>query len=338
MTTTSKTRGQGKSGYLKETDNKQPSTNSASLDATSGSREEQVTREGEMSLIQEMRRFRDENSQGHKQTTKTLERLEKTMTDIKEQLGDHQQRIGELEGRVSAVEDAGAGQHRVIRYLLQREKQLSAVCDDMQNRLRRNNLRIFQIPEESEHGDVVAFVKALLPKVLTLPPNLNIQIERAHRSLQSKPTDPAAPPRSIIVRFLDAGVKDIVLQQAWSQGNAVFQDRRIFFDQDYSPELQKKRAKIHAVVKQLKQRGIQAKCLYPARLKVKMDSGEKTFSSLTDAADTLREMGVEVQCGERERIEEKLTGGWNISAKRRRTNVLALADLRAMVQEEDKDE
>jgi len=336
MTTTSKTRGQGKTGHLKESDNKPPSTNSASLDATS--REEQAAREGEMSLIQEMRKLREENSQGHTQTTKTLERLEKAVTDIKEQLGDHQQRIGELEGRVSDVEDAGAGQHRVIRYLFQREKQLTAVCDDLQNRLRRNNLRIFQIPEESENRDMVEFVKALLPKVLTLPPNLDIKIERAHRSLQSKPTDPAAPPRSIIVRFLDAAVKDIVLQQAWSQGKVMFQDKRIFFDQDYSPELQKKRARVHAVVKQLKQRGIQAKCLYPARLRVKMDSGEKTFPSLTNAADTLREMGVEVQCGEKERIEEKLTGGWNISAKKRKSNMLTTADMKAMIQDEEKDE
>lgn len=335
MTTTSKTRGQGKSGHSKETDNKPLSTNSVSSDASS--REEQIACEGEMSLIQEMRKLREENSQGHKQTTKTLERLEKTVTDIKEQLGDHQRRIDGLEGRVSDVEDAGAGQHRVIRYLFQREKQLTAVCDDLQNRLRRNNLRIFQIPEESERGDVVAFVKALLPKVLTLPPNLDIKIERAHRSLQSRPTDPAAPPRSIIVRFLDAAVKDIVLQQAWSQGKVMFQDKRIFFDQDYSPELQKKRAKVHAVVKQLKQKGVQAKCLYPARLRVKMDSGEKTFSSLTNAASTLREMGIEVQCGEKERIEEKITGGWSINTKRKRTNMLTIADLKTMIQEEDED-
>lgn len=138
MTTSSRTSGQGKPGQLKETDNKPPSTNSASLDATS--HEEQVASEGEMSLIQEIRKLCEENSQGHKRTTKTLERLEKTVTDIKEQLGDHQQRIGELERRVSDVEDARAGQHRVIRYLFQREKQLTAVCDDLQNRLRRNNL------------------------------------------------------------------------------------------------------------------------------------------------------------------------------------------------------
>ncbi|KAK7891186.1 hypothetical protein WMY93_023149 [Mugilogobius chulae] len=151
----------------------------------------------------------------------------------------------------------------------------------------------------SEGGNMTAFVKDLLPKVLTLPPGLDIRIERAHRSLQSKPTNPAAAPRSILVRFLDAAVKDVVLQQAWKQGQVSFQDKRIFFDQDYSPELQKKRSKVHVIVKQLKQMGIQAKCLYPARLRVKMDSGEKTFASLTSASDTLEGLGVRVICGEK---------------------------------------
>lgn len=182
------------------------------------------------------------------------------------------------------------------------------------------------------------FVKELLPKVLKLPPNLDIKIERAHRSLQSRPTDPAAPPRSVIVRFLDAAVKDIVLQQAWRQGQVMFQDKRIFFDQDYSPELQKKRAKVHVVVKQLKQNEVQAKCLYPARLKLKTGSGERIFPTLTSAADTLREMGVHVQCGEKEQLEERLTEGWSISAKRKRSGMLATLDLKAMMEEEEDEE
>lgn len=40
----------------------------------------------------------------------------------------------------------------------------------------------------------------------------------------------------------------------------IFKDKRIFFDQDYSPELQKKRSRIHTVIKQLKQKGIQQGC------------------------------------------------------------------------------
>lgn len=70
-------------------------------------------------------------------------------------------------------------------------------------------------------------------------------------------------------------------------------------------------------------------------MKAKIDSGEKTFSLLTSTIDTLRAMGVEVQFGEKECIEEHLTGGWIISAKRKRTSMLAIDDLKFMIPEDE---
>lgn len=121
----------------------------------------------------------------------------------------------------------------------------------------------------SERGDVVEFVKGLLPKVLK-PPDLDfkidIKIERAHRSLQVKPTSPEAPLpiNHREIRRRCSKVHCTVLQQAWSQGQVMFQNKRMFFDQDYSPELQKKQAKVHAVA---------------ARLKLKLDSRKKKIHS-----------------------------------------------------------
>ncbi|KAL1268853.1 hypothetical protein QQF64_034216 [Cirrhinus molitorella] len=172
--------------------------------------------------------------------------------------------------------------------------------------MRRNNLRIYQVPEGSEGKDTEGFVKRLLNDVLDLPSGMDITIERAHRSLTSKPSDSTAPPRSIIVRFLDAGVKDAIIRQAWSQGQIHFQERQIFFDQDYSPDLLKKRAKVYAVIKQLKQKGMQAKCIYPAQLGLKLNTGEKTFATLMDAATQLKQLEIEVRCGEKEIMEEEL--------------------------------
>lgn len=340
MSGPSKTRSGNKQANSKEFDVKQrplspaSSTSSGSdpPDANASQKHDKLA--GETSMLEEMRKMRQENAEGHKQTKEVLGRLETAVSEIKTQLNDHRRRIDELEDRVGAAEEMEGRQHRVLRYLLQRETQLAATCDDLQNRLRRNNLRIFQIPEGSEEGNVVEFVKDLLPKVLKLPPDLDIRIERAHRSLLSRPLNPAAPPRSIIVRFLDAAVKDVVLQQAWRQGQVSFQDKRIFFDQDYSPELQKRRAKVHAVIKQLKQKGVQAKCLYPARLKIKTDSGDSTFASLMEASDTLERLGVQVSHGERERLEERLAGGWSISSKKKRDGTLSVADLKAMMEQE----
>lgn len=69
-----------------------------------------------------------------------------------------------------------------------------------------------------------------------------------------------------------------------------------------------------------------------------MDSGEKIFPTLTSAVDTLRELGVQVQCGEKEHTEERLTEGWNINAKRKRNGMLTASDLRAMMEEEEEGE
>lgn len=103
-------------------------------------------------------------------------------------------------------------------------------------------MRIYRVPEGNEGVDVKEFVKELLQAALQPMPEVNLQIERAHRSLTTKPKNPEAAPRSLIVKFVDYSVKDAILRQAWSQRQIVYKANLIYFDHDYSPELQKKRA------------------------------------------------------------------------------------------------
>lgn len=291
--------------------------------------------QSDTSILEELRKLRNENQDGHNHTKLALGRVEQTVSDIKDKLAEHEERMEKLEERVGAAEDAEMRHRRALRYLLHRDIDLSAKCDDLQNRLRRNNIRIFQIPEDSEGKDMAGFIKDLLQKELKLPPDLDIKIERAHRSLAAKPKDATVPPRSIIVRFLDAAVKDAIIKQAWSQGPVLFQGKRIYFDQDYSPDLQRKRMRVHEVIKQLKKKDIQARCLYPAKLRVKLNTGEKTFSSLSSATTLLKKLGVNLRCEERERIEEELQDGWRSQERGKRRALLSSADLKAILLEED---
>lgn len=66
--------------------------------------------------------------------------------------------------------------------------------------------------------------------------------------------------------------------------------------------------------------------MFPAQLKLKLDTGEKTFVTLESAATLLKELGVEVGCRERERMEEELKDGWRSNAKRKRDTVLSTSD------------
>lgn len=172
---------------------------------------------------------------GHNQTKMTRGRLESAITDIKGKLGDHEETIASAKEKLGQMEDVTVLHQRAIRHLLHHNIELTVRCEDLQDRLRRNNLRIYWVPEGSEKGDMVGFVKDLLP------PELDIKIERAHCSLVEFKPKNSSDPTSIIVRFLDAAVKDMIIKQARSQKEVLFQAEWIFFDHDFSPDLQRKR-------------------------------------------------------------------------------------------------
>lgn len=82
---------------------------------------------------------------------------------------------------------------------------------------------------------------------------------------------------------------------------AVLQGKRIYFEQDFPPEVLKKRVRLQSLIKQFKEKGIQAKCRFPAQLRIDLESGTKTFPTLRDVVQTLERLGVSVKMNERER-------------------------------------
>lgn len=51
--------------------------------------------------------------------------------------------------------------------------------------------------EDTEAADMLKFIDPFIKGLINLPPDGNLGIEGAHRSLQRKPTNPMDPPRSI---------------------------------------------------------------------------------------------------------------------------------------------
>lgn len=73
---------------------------------------------------------------------------------------------------------------RVLRYFLEREADLTEKCKDLQNRLRRNNLRIYQVPECCKRENTMEFVVGLLSTVLYLPQDMEIESKERTGPLQ----------------------------------------------------------------------------------------------------------------------------------------------------------
>ena len=116
---------------------------------------------------------------------------------------------------------------------------------------RRNNIRIFNVPEDSESGDTVKWGENFIKELLKLPPQTELHLERMHRSLVKKP-GPADSPRSFVAKFLDFQTKQRVLMSAWKSGELVYKDKRVGFDNDYPPAVQRRRKEYADIKKQLK--------------------------------------------------------------------------------------
>lgn len=233
-------------------------------------------------ILRELRGFRQENK----------EQLE----IIKEEIAKVNNRLDEAEGRIEEAEERIQNTEEVVTAMLKLHTKLEEKLLDLESRSRRENIRIYGVPEGSE-GDsttMALFVESLLREGLELTEEMpDLQIERAHRSAGPQP--PAdAPPRSIIVKLLSFKTKDVLLRGAWQKKGFVWQQNRINLDHDYPPLILKKRREYSEIRKVLKEKKVQFQTLFPARLRVRHEDGTKTYNSIEEASEDMRRRGYTV--------------------------------------------
>lgn len=230
-------------------------------------------------ILRELKEFRQEN----KEQLKT----------IKEEIVKVNTRLDEAEERIEKAEERIQNTEEVIATMLKLHTKLEDKLLDLESRSRRDNIRIYGVPEgaEKESTTMVSFVENLLREGLELTDDMpDLQIERAHRSLGPQP--PAdAPPRSIIIKFLSFKTKESLLRKAWQGKGFTWQEKHINLDHDYPPLILEKRREYSEIRKVLKENKVQFQTLFPARLRVRHDDGTKTYDTIEEASEDMRRRG-----------------------------------------------
>lgn len=180
-------------------------------------------------------------------------------------------RLTEAEERISGTEDEIV-QLKVRNDTL--EKQMKSMADkviDLENRSRRNNLRLVGLPEKEEGSDACAFLEKFLPETLELGESVTpLIIERAHRiprSAHKNGQDGKVQPRTVIMKFLNFKQKEHVLKAAKRKGVIAYKGSNLRFFPDLSAELHREQRKYDAVRQKLRDKGItRHRVIFPARL------------------------------------------------------------------------
>lgn len=210
--------------------------------------------------------------------------IQESIKPLQASLDTLQTAVNSFQGRLTSVEStAGDNFERLtvaestITELKNQNKLLLDRLDDLENRSRRANLRILNIPEGSEEGkDPLKFIGDALmqmmgPDVFTAPPEL----ERAHRTPNTK-SNQRKTPRAFLVCFSKFQQKEAVLRWARSH-ELMYKGASVRIYQDLSTALAKKRAAFNDVKRALYQKNVRFQQLYPARLRVSYGGDVFTF-------------------------------------------------------------
>lgn len=221
--------------------------------------------------------------------------IKTSLAPIQASIANFQEMVDDLDKRVTAVEST-AGENFDSLFRAEQDitnlKKLNATLtdriDDLENRARRVNVRIINVPEGSEKkaDNMVTFVSTLLKDYMgdtfpTLP-----KLERAHRvnPRKLKKKGNKATPRPIIAAFHNYEDRERVL--SWARRNEmIFEEHTVRFYPDLSAHLSRKRAAFKNIKAALYRKGIKFNLLYPARLRVHYGEDEPHIFDTPDEAE-----------------------------------------------------
>ena len=205
--------------------------------------------------------------------TSQFEGVLNAIQGIKNEISEFGGRLAEAEHRISDTEDNVDKLQKTVKTLESRVVTLSADLDDLENRSRRCNLRLVNLPEKAEWTDAANFLEKWLTDVFgasTFPSP--VIIERAHRigRLQAKPQQ---YPRILIMKFLNFRDRQRVIQAAREMGIVKFQEHKVMFFPDFSVAVRKQRKQFDDVKKRLQVLNIPYRFMYPAKLSSRASGG-----------------------------------------------------------------
>ncbi|KAL3058104.1 hypothetical protein OYC64_010309 [Pagothenia borchgrevinki] len=214
---------------------------------------------------------------------------------MRKEVGECMERVNNAELRISGTEDTIIHLQAKVQSLESKNKVMEDKVIDLEARSRSSNLRLVNMPEKAEGEDACLFLEKWIPEALDIPSlNSKLTLVRAHRIGQR--SDPNAPPRTLIMTFLNDRDKMTVLKAVTAKKQLLYKDRPVRLYPILAARIHKKQKEFDAVRQKLRTMGIRYDVLLPAKLVVTHKDKTQTFENPADVEAFIR------------RIEEEMPG------------------------------
>ena len=215
-----------------------------------------------------------------------LDPLAQTVLSHTNDLKRANDRLDEVEARMLQVETANEPQEAKMLALEKKVESLTDHIDELENRGQRKNIRVFNIPENTEGKNALDFFELWLPTFLDMETKRGrVKLERAHRSLAPKPGH-GQQPRPVIIRFHAFPDKQRVMaavRRKAAKGDIALEGKKISFYNDLSAAVLRRRKEFTEAKQRLREIGAEYSMLFPAKLQVSINGTKKAFLSPAEA-------------------------------------------------------
>lgn len=208
----------------------------------------------------------------HAETTASLTDISKQITDINARVSSIEQSLTNVSGLKNGFDAVTENVQECKVNIRKTNNELIDVVEDMNNRMRRNNLIIKGLPETEHEG----YAESERIAKEFLDTHLGIQvhdIERAHRLGQRHP----GKHRPIIVKFLNFKSKTEILNNASKLKD--LKSPKVWLDEDFSPKVLHERKKLRDFAKEHRRENERFTVRYN---KLHMKSGIYRYDSASD--------------------------------------------------------
>lgn len=151
---------------------------------------------------------------------------------------------------------------------------------DLENRNRRDNIRIRGIPESVGQEELGEIVTSILNYYLDRPPNEPVKIERMHRVAGSRSAR-GGPPRDVVCKLHHYPQKDAIIRAGWEKGPMEVRGAQVIILQDLASKTLYMRKLLKPLLEIARSKNISYRWGYPFALTLRKEN--RSFTLRTPA-------------------------------------------------------
>lgn len=247
--------------------------------------------------------------------SKFQQELQKTENSLSQEISALGSRTDKLETKHDELTLAYNELSREHEALSSSFSLLQSQVEDLDNRNRRNNLRLRGIPES--YTDLIPTANRIFKSLLPEQDDFAFICDRIHRALRPKP--PAdKPPRDIVLCMKDFLIKEEILRAARNTPNILLDGHRLQIYPDISQATLERRRNMKEITSALHSARIRYRWGFPFKLIVPHNGSTYVATNISEGQEILIKLGLlNPESAPRPPSTPRLSPLWQTPASRR---------------------